>query len=1393
MVDTSRPGLFEQLLHDRILVIDGAMGSMIHRFEPTEADYRGERFKSHPIDLKNASDVLVLTQPGMIASIHRQYLEAGADIIETNTFGATELMLHELQLNGLAYEMNKTAAELVRSVADEFTKANPSKPRFVAGSMGPTKFQLSFNADKPGYRPVTFEQMVASYAEQVRGLLDGGADVLLPETSFDTLNMKAALYAIQQVFEESGRKVPVMVSGTIFNGGVTMTGQTMEAFWAAVSHAPMTSVGLNCALGPKQMRPYVEALSQSANRYISCYPNAGMPDGMGGFDSTPTEFAGIIREFAENGWVNIVGGCCGTTPEFIRAVSQAVDGNTPRRIPDTPHWSTYSGSQALMIRAEGLELRAKGQTEEVPASDSLSLSPQPSALSPKPFLVIGERTNVTGSKKFARLIRDKQYEEALTVARQQVESGANMIDVNMDEGLLDSEREMVHFLNLIADDPDIAKVPVMVDSSKFSVIEAGLKCLAGKGVVNSISLKEGEEKFLEQARTIRKYGAATVVMAFDEEGQAADCFNKVRICQRAYKLLTEKIGFPPEDIIFDANILTVGTGMEEHANYAVEYIEAVRQIKATCPYAKTSGGVSNVSFSFRGNELVREAMNAAFLYHAINAGLDMGIVNAGQLAVYDEIDKELLEYVEDVLLNRRPDATDRLLTYSDELKARGTQKTGNEPTVEAWRSDTIEARLQHALLKGITDFIDEDTEEARVKYGRPLEVIQGPLMAGMNVVGRLFGEGKMFLPQVVKSARVMKKAVAYLQPFMEAEKEEKAKGLELSAKGQSPDATSPSLSPQPSALSQTTSRGRILIATVKGDVHDIGKNIVAVVLRCNNFEVLDLGVMVACDKILETAKKENVDIIGLSGLITPSLDEMVFVAKEMQRQGFTTPLLIGGATTSAKHTAVKIAQHYASPVVHVVDASLSVPAVESLLDPSRKEEFDAKNRASQERDRTNFAGMQATRKLVPYAEALSRRFATDWATVDIPTPAFLGTKILDNYPLEELVPYIDWSPFFMTWELRGKYPRIFEDATVGAEAKKLYDDARALLDRIVKEKLLTARGVYGFWKANSVGDDIVVQTATAPASGVRTGVEGAMRKFEQYLIARDAQLSADRRAIAEIALQFRSSFTPEELINRTPRVHRRSPAIVHRTIKFLSEAGLLSVFGEGDDALYSSRLPATTSSSEPSTLNPPPSTTFSMLRQQWEREGQKDFRSLADYIAPQDSGRTDYLGAFAVTTGIGCDELANKFEHELHDDYLSIMTKALADRLAEAFAERLHKQVRDDWGYGQLEALSTDDLIDEKYRGIRPAHGYPACPDHTEKRKLFNLLDAERATGIVLTDSYAMHPAASVSGLYFAHPQARYFAVDKITQDQVEDYTRRKNVPIEEVERWLSPNLGYDK
>ncbi len=1265
--DSNQTARLHELLSERILILDGAMGTMVHRYQPTEATYRGEPFKSHPVDLKNAADVLVISQPQMIREIHRQYLEAGSDIIETNSFNSNIVSLREFQLDQLTHELNRAAAELARSAADEYTRKNPSKPRFVAGSIGPTKVMLSFNADKPGVRPVSFDEMVDSYAEQVRGLLDGGVDLLLPETSFDTLNMKSCLVAIDRVFEERQLRVPVMVSGTIFNGGRTLTGQSLEAFWTSLAHFPSLSIGLNCALGPAQMRPYVELLSDQATRFISCYPNAGMPDGMGGFDSSADEVAAHIHEFAKTGWVNIVGGCCGTNPDYIRKIVAAVEGLPPRRIPQGNGWSAFCGREQLTVR---------------PDSN---------------FLMIGERTNVTGSRKFARLIKEKQYEEALAVARQQVENGANMLDVNLDEGLLDSEYEMTHFLHLLHDDLDVSRVPIMVDSSKFSVLAAGLKCLEGKGVVNSISLKEGEEKFLEQARIIRKFGAAVIVMAFDETGQAVTAEHKVAICQRAFRLLTvgqvsnlpAKLSgdfeglnqdtwkssrlktcstalFPPEDIIFDPNILTIGTGLDEHSNYAVEFFEAIRRIKQACPGAKVSGGVSNVSFAFRGNDVVREAVNAVFLYHAIQAGLDMGIVNAGQLEVYDEINNELLGYVEDVVLNRRPDATERLVTFSATL-----QPGGRESVVQAaeWRNASVEERLKHALLKGITDFIDVDTEEARQKYSRPLDVIQGPLMAGMSVVGELFGAGKMFLPQVVKSARVMKKSVAYLEPFMEAEK---AAGRELRGEAEDTNAS--------------IHRGKIVLATVKGDVHDIGKNIVGVVLRCNNFEVVDLGVMVSCEKILETAKSLGADIIGLSGLITPSLDEMVHVAKEMQRLGFSLPLLIGGATTSAKHTAVKIALQYEQPVVHVLDASASVPAVENLLDADRRPAFVVKVRADQERDRAAFSDRQ-TRSLVPYATALAKRFQTDWPTVDIPQPAFLETRVLPDFPLEELVPYIDWSPFFQTWELKGKYPAILRDSVIGPQATQVFDDARKLLDEIIANKWLTAKGVYGFWPANSEDDDIVVRS------------------------------------------QFSDS---------------KSQEIVR----------------------------------------------FPMLRQQWERVGQSDFRSLADYIAPRDSGRTDYLGAFAVTTGHGCDELVAKFERD-HDDYNSILTKALADRLAEAFAERLHKQARDDWGYGLSESLNTDDLIDEKYRGIRPAFGYPACPDHTPKRQLFELLDAERNAGISLTESYAMWPAAAVSGLYFAHPAARYFAVDRLTRDQVENYARRSGLSMAEAERWLAPNLGY--
>ena len=1184
--------------------------------------------------MKNCTDLLVLTQPDAIRSIHRAYFEAGADIVETDTFNGTQHGLRDYCLEGHVTEINHAAVRLAREAADDFARKTGQR-RFVAGSIGPTSVSLSVSpkVEDPGFRTATFDQVRDSYFEQTKALLDAGADLLLVETVFDTLTGKACLVAVSEALAATGRNVPVMVSGTIIDqSGRNISGQTVEAFWTSVSHFNGLSIGLNCALGPAQIRPFLETLSAIAPLPVSCHPNAGLPNEMGEFDLTPSGMAKIMREFGEQGWLNIAGGCCGTTPDHIAAIREAVSNIAPRKTPDVPRFSNYSGMERFELRPEST------------------------------FFMVGERTNVTGSRKFARLVREENYEEAMSIARQQVEGGANMIDVNMDEGLLDSEAVMTKFLNLMGSDPDTARVPVMVDSSKWSVIEAGLKCLQGKGVVNSISMKEGEEQFLAQARTIRRYGAAVVVMAFDEEGQATDCDRKVAICKRAYKLLTEQAGFEPEDIIFDANILTIGTGMEEHANYAVEFIEAVRRIKVECPGAKTSGGVSNISFSFRGNNVVREAINAAFLYHAIAAGLDMGIVNATQLEVYEEIDKELLGCVEDVLFNRSPEATERLIEHAEKVKGQASEKS--EEKVAEWRSGTVDERLAHAILKGITDHIDEDTEEARLKYGRPLAVIQGPLMAGMSVVGELFGAGKMFLPQVVKSARVMKKSVAWLTPFMEAEKAES---------------------------DTSTSRGTIVMATVKGDVHDIGKNIVGVVLRCNNFDVIDLGVMVSADKILQTAIDENADIVGLSGLITPSLDEMVHVAREMKRREFSLPLLIGGATTSAKHSAVKVAPQYDEPVVHVPDASLSVAVVENLLDADRKPAFVVKNAAAQKRDRAAFAERQQ-KKLTPYAEALERRFATDWSSIEIAEPSFTGLRTLDDYPLEELVDVIDWSPFFQTWELRGKYPAIFEDSVVGSEARRLFDDARKLLDEIVSNKLLTARGVFGFWPANSDGDDIVVFN------------------------------------------------------------------------------------------------------SEPSALSAKPSASiarFPTLRQQWERKGQKDFRSLADFVAPLESGRTDYLGAFAVTTGVGCDDLVARFDRE-HDDYQSIMAKALADRLAEAFAERLHMIARKEWGYGAAEGLSSNELLAEKYRGIRPAFGYPACPDHTEKQTLFELLEAEQRTGISLTESFAMLPAASVSGLYFSHPQSRYFTVDRITRDQAEDYARRKNMPVTEIERWLAPNLGYD-
>jgi len=1284
----NRPDIRE-LLEQRILVIDGSMGALIMSNNPTEEGYRGARFKDHTIDIRNATDLLVLTQPALISGIHQQYLDAGADIIETDTFNANLVSMEEFGLAHLTYEINKTGSELARAVADKETLKNPKKPRYVAGSIGPTKVQLSMNADKPGSRPFQFDQMVTSYAEQIRGLMDGGCDLLLPETSFDTLNMKACLFAIGQVFEEKGREIPVMISGTVFTGGVTLLGQSVEAFYSAVEHFPALSIGFNCALGPKQIKPYLETLSNMATKYVSCYPNAGMPDGMGGFDTNAADFAEIVRSLATAGLLNIVGGCCGTTPEYIRAVADVVKDIPPRKIPQGSGWSTYSGFDYLALRPEAN------------------------------FMNVGERTNVAGSRKFLRLVREDKFDEAISIARDQVEGGAQVIDVNMDEGLLDGPRCMEKFLWLLHDDN--IRVPIMIDSSDWKVLEAGLKCVHGKSIVNSISLKEGEEEFLRKAKLIRRYGAAVIVMAFDETGQAATCEEKVRICKRAFKLLTEKVGFPPTDIIFDANILTVGTGMEEHSNYAVEFIEAVRRIKRECPGAKTSGGVSNVSFSFRGNDAVREAMNAVFLYHAIQAGLDMGIVNPQQLEVYDEIDKELLVFIEDVVLNRRPDATERLIDFAEKVKA----KASGKEKVEEWRSGTVEQRLQHALLKGITDYIDGDTEEARLKYGRPLDIIQGPLMDGMNVVGTLFGAGKMFLPQVVKSARVMKKSVAWLEPFMEAEKAIKAEEVRRAGDVSPliPRSDSQVDSAQISGLTPTacleangfftgtreeavvmaeaaeklagpnatasSNRGTFLIATVKGDVHDIGKNIVAVVLRCNNFKVIDLGVMVPCERILEEAIKHKADIIGLSGLITPSLEEMIIVARTMKEQGFTVPLLIGGATTSAKHTAVKIAQSYDQPVVHVGDASLSVGVVEALLDADRKTDFVAKNLEAQSKARASFDQRQQV-TLIPYADALTKRMTIDWASYTPPKPEFLGTRIIEDLPLEELAPYIDWSPFFSSWQLIGKYPKILNDAVVGEEARKLFADAQTELSLMLKDKSVTARGVYGFWPANSDGDDIVLWT----------------------------------------------------------------------------------------DETRSKEL-----------------TRFPMLRQQWERVGQTSYRSLADYVAPA-AKIPDYIGAFAVTAGHGCDELAKSVEAG-GDDYRAIMIKALADRCAEAFAEYLHAKVRREWSYGKSEGLTNEQLIDEQYDGIRPAFGYPSCPDHLPKGPLWELLDAEKATGMSLTSSFAMWPAASVSGMYFSLPDrmipgSKYFAVDRVSKDQVENYASRMKMTVKDIERWLAPNLGYN-
>jgi 5-methyltetrahydrofolate--homocysteine methyltransferase len=1220
----------ETILKARIAVLDGAMGTMIQLHKVDEAGFRGERFAAHPCDLKGCNDLLCITQPELVEAIHRQYLEAGADIIETNTFNSTSVSLADYQLSDLAYELNVAGARVARKAVEVVRAKDPARTGFVAGAMGPTNRTASISTDvnNPAIKGITFDELVAAYGEQVRGLMDGGADLLLVETIFDSLNAKAALFAIERCFAEQGRRIPIMASVTFIQKGHhrTMNGQTLDAFLIAMSHVRLLSVGINCALGPAEMAPLIEEMSRLAPTYISTYPNAGLPDPLlpTGFPETPDTFAPQLREWAANGWVNIIGGCCGTTPSHIKALAEAVSGCAPRVVPGVDSYTKLSGCDTFVLRPD------------------------------MNFVNIGERTNVTGSPAFAKLILGGQLEEAVAVARQQVENGAQLIDVNMDEGMLDSEAAMTTFLNLVAAELDIARVPIMIDSSKWSVIEAGLKCVPGKSVVNSISLKEGEEAFKERARLVHRYGAAVIVMAFDETGQADTLERKIEICTRAYRILTEDVGFQPQDIIFDPNILTVATGMEEHNNYAVDFIEATRWIKANLPHCKVSGGVSNISFSFRGNHVVREAMHAAFLYHAVKAGLDMGIVNAGQLAVYEDIPKDLLQLVEDVLLNRHPEATERLVAFAETVK----QQDKAAVVEDAWRQGTVEERLSHALVRGIVDYIEEDVEEARQKYERPIRVIEGPLMDGMNVVGDLFGSGKMFLPQVVKSARVMKKAVAYLSPYMDAEKQ---------------------------ASGNHKAQGRILMATVKGDVHDIGKNIVGVVLGCNNYEVIDLGVMVPSNTILRTARERQVDMIGLSGLITPSLDEMVHVAKEMSREGFRIPLLIGGATTSKAHTAVKIAPGYAQPVVHVLDASRSVPVVGHLISPDRKEAFAEEVRLEQEQVRQAHQD-RGPRPQLTLEQARERRAPIVWKAEEIPVPSFTGLKTLDDMALDRLVPFIDWTPFFHAWELKGRYPRILEDAVIGPKAKELFDDAQSLLARIVKEKLLVARGVYGLFPANSLGDDIALY--------------------------RDASRSSVR-------------------------------------------------------------------------------VTLHSLRQQMPKpEGQANL-ALADFVAPKASGLPDHVGAFAVTAGIGIEALCEDFERQ-HDDYNSIMTKALADRLAEAFAEWVHQRVRAEWGYGADEQLTQEDLIRERYRGIRPAPGYPACPDHTEKQVIFGLLEAEARAGITLTESFAMYPAASVSGLYFAHPQASYFSVGKIGRDQVLDYAARKEMDLPTMERWLRPNLNYD-
>ena len=1263
------------ILQQRLLILDGAMGTMIQRHPLTEEDFRGARFAAHPKPLRGNNDLLSLTRPDIIRGIHAEYFAAGADMVETNTFSGTTIAQADYGLEDIVYELNYESARLARDAADEATARTPDKPRFVAGAIGPTNRTASLSPDvnRPGFRAVTFDELATAYYEQTRGLIDGGADALLIETIFDTLNAKAALFAVQKFFDEGGREVPVMISGTITDAsGRTLSGQTVEAFWNSIRHLPLLSVGLNCALGADQLKVYVKELARLADVHVSAYPNAGLPNAFGGYDESAEEFAAVVEGYLADGLVTVVGGCCGTTPQHIAALSELAERYAPRPAPSprgaagTPPPSPLpDGEGGLVLETRFLASKFSKKLEASPPSPSgrglgggvtrlAGLEPF-NITADSLFVNVGERCNVTGSRAFARLVRTGNYDAALAVARDQVDGGAQVLDVNMDEGMLDSELAMTTFLNLIAAEPDIARVPVMIDSSKWSVLEAGLKCVQGKSIVNSISLKEGEEVFKARARTVRQYGAAVVVMAFDEDGQADDYQRRIDICRRSYDMLVNEVGFPAEDIIFDPNILTVGTGMEEHRNYALDFMAAVRWIKANLPGALTSGGVSNVSFSYRGNDVVREAMNSAFLYHAIRAGLDMGIVNPSQLAVYDEVPKDLLELCEDVLLNRRPDATERLVDFAETVK----QKDKVEVVADAWRSLPVKERLQHALVRGITEFIDEDTEEVRQQVGRPLEVIEGPLMAGMNVVGDLFGAGKMFLPQVVKSARVMKKAVAYLEPYLLADKQ--------------------------SGERQTA--GKILLATVKGDVHDIGKNIVGVVLACNNFDIIDLGVMVPLEKILAEAAAHQVDIIGLSGLITPSLDEMVYVAQEMERRGLRLPLLIGGATTSRLHAAVKIAPTYSGPVVHVNDASRSVGVAAGLLG-SAHEAYAHAVRDEYHTLRHDYAGRQRDKKYLSIEAARENGFKADWAEAPITKPTFLGTKVLADYDLAELATYIDWTPFFHTWELKGRYPRILEDETLGESATKLFADAQQMLQKIIAEKLLTARAVIGFWPANTVDYD----TVQVYADDTRQQVE----------------------------------------------------------------------------------------------------TEFFTLRQQGEKGKGIPNLAFSDFVAPRETGRADYLGGFAVTAGLGIEKLLDQFEAD-HDDYSSIMVKALADRLAEAFAERLHQRVREEfWGYAADENLSNEDLIKETYRGVRPAPGYPGCPDHTEKITLFELLDAEKNTGISLTESLAMYPASSVSGLYYAHPAARYFGLGRIGLDQVADMAHRKAMPVGELERWLGPNLSYE-